>query len=224
MKPPNHPLQRKRRKPRAAKRCVYVAHMRFPIAGLLLLLLVPSVAIANIGLPMLMVVWPLSAWTVVPVIAVESWVVRRALDIDWQHAALQMTKANILSTLIGIPLAWIISLAIEFGLAALMVNVLGSKSYPPEQVGAVGGVILSAPWVGPSEHDLHWIIPLATIVLLVPFFFASYWIESWSVARKLSPEAPRAARRAVRNANLWSYLGIFVACVAWLLYGIATHA
>jgi hypothetical protein len=61
-------------------------------------------------------------------------------------------------------------------------------------------------------------------VLLVPFFFASFWAEAWYVARSLCPNAPEQARQAIWNANLISYLGLFLACVVWLAFGLATHA
>lgn len=60
-----------------------------------------------------------------------------------------MVKANVLSTLIGIPLAWAISVALEFLLMFIVMNVAGSDSYPPHGIGKVGGVLLSAPWLGP---------------------------------------------------------------------------
>jgi hypothetical protein len=109
----------------------------------------------------------------IPVVAVESWVVRRALNVSWRIAITQMVKGNIFSTIVGIPLAWVASVAVEFLLALLVTNATHSKSYAPHGVGDVGRVILSAPWLGPFREGGHWIIPLAVIVLLVPFFFAS---------------------------------------------------
>ncbi len=187
-----------------------------------LLLAVPSIAFANAGLPMLAVVWPLSLPAIIPVIAVESWVVQRTLKIEWRTAFIQMIKANIFSTLIGIPLAWAAAVAVEFFLGFLIVKGIGSRSYPPEGVGDIGRIILSAPWLGPFHHGAHWILPVATLVLLVPFFFASYWAETWFVARRLS-QNPQQARRAIWSANLISYLGLGCACFAWLAFGLATH-
>lgn len=188
-----------------------------------ILLLWPAVAFANAGLPMLAIVWPLSIPVFVPVVALESWVVQRALGVPWKSSLTQMVKANAFSTIIGIPLAWLASVVVEFLLLYLAVHLVGVQSYPPEAVGKVGSVILSAPWLGPFEEGSYWILPLATIVLLIPFFFASFWLEAWYVARTLCPEAPARGRKAVWNANLFSYLGLLVACLVWLVFGVVTN-
>jgi len=190
----------------------------------LLLFAFPTVALANAGLPMLAIVWPLSVPAFIPVVAVESWVVRRALNIPWRVAITQMVKGNAFSTLIGIPLAWIASFAVERLLVILVINTTDSKSYPPPGVGKVGGVILSAPWLGPFSEGSHWVIPLAIIVLLVPFFFASFWTEAWYVSCNLCPESPDRARRAVWSANAYSYIGLFIATVCWLVFGVVANA
>lgn len=194
-----------------------------PLLTAILLLAIPSVALANAGLPMLAVVWPLSIPAFIPVVAIESWVVRRTLNISWRVAVTQMVKANIFSTLVGVPLAWVVTVALEFSLASLVMNVTGSKSYPPQGVGEVGNILLSAPWLGPFREGGHWIVPLATTVLLFPFFFASFWAEAWYVGRALCPEAPEQSHRAIWNANLFSYIGLFLACVVWLVLGVVSH-
>lgn len=191
---------------------------------LLVLLAFPTIAFANAGLPMLAVVWPMSVPAFIPVVAIESWVVRRALNVSWRVAITQMVKGNLFSTLVGIPLAWVASVAVEFLLMHLVMNATDSTSYPPHGVGEVGRIILSAPWLGPFREGSHWIVPLAMIVLLVPFFFASFWTEAWYISRNLCPESPERARQAVWRANAYSYIGIFIATLCWLAFGVATHA
>lgn len=98
------------------------------------------------------------------------------------------------------------------------------QRYPPQGVGEIGMVLLTAPWLGPWREGGHWVVPLAMIVLLVPFFFASFWAEAWYVARVLCPHAPEQARRAIWKANLFSHSMLFAACVVWLAFRLATHA
>jgi len=191
---------------------------------ILVLLVVPTMAFANAGLPMLAIVWPMSVPAFIPVVAVESWVVRRALNVSWRVAITKMVKGNVFSTLVGIPLAWVASVAVGFFLALLVMNATDSKSYPPHGVGEVGRIILSAPWLGPFREGGHWIVPLAMIVLLVPFFFASFWTETWYVSRNLCPEAPKRARLAIWKANAYSYIGLFIATACWLVFGLVNHA
>jgi hypothetical protein len=67
-------------------------------------------------------------------------------------------------------------------------------------------------------------IPLATIVLLVPTFFLSVWIETFVVDQMLSmPEGDPSKltssriRVAVRNANLVTYGLLTIGTISWLL-------
>src|SRR5258708_3083697 len=193
-----------------------------PLVFALFLALVPATAFADAGITMLVIVWPLAALSIFPVVAVEAWIVRRELKVTWGFSLVQVTKANLLSMLIGIPLAWIVALIVEFLLTILAVEVFHVDKYPPSLLSRIGGVVLSAPWLGPFKHGAEWILPLATTVLLVPFFFASYWIEAWYVAKPLSPDDPSAGRRAVWKANVASYLMLAMGCLAWLAHGLAT--
>ena len=188
-----------------------------------LLIAVSDMAIANTGLPMLAVVWPLSVPAIVPVIAIETYVVNRMLKVEWRHALSQMAKANLYSTYIGIPLAWVASVALEFFIGFIVTTFLGSSAYSQDALGKVAGVVLSAPWLGPFSESAHWIIPVAISVLLLPFFFASFWFEAWYLAPTLFPESRQNARRAIWNANLASYLALLAVCVISLAYGVATH-
>jgi hypothetical protein len=194
------------------------------VLAIILLFSAPGIAFADMGLPMLAIAWPLSIPAFIPVVAVETWVVHRALELNIRSAAVMMVKANLLSTLVGVPLAWIASLAIEFALAFLVVNTTAAQSYPPGAAGEIGGIILSAPWLGPFRSGGYWIIPTAMMALLVPFFFGSYFTEAWYLGRS-RPQGERARiRRAVWNANLVSYLALLFACTGWLIFRIITRA
>jgi hypothetical protein len=171
---------------------------------------------------MLAVVWPMFIPAFIPVVAIESWVVHRSLNIPWRIAATQMVKANIFSTLIGIPLAWLAAVAVEF-FAFWALYATGAESYLPHTVVEAGRIIFSMSWLGPGGNG-YWRIPIAAIALLVPFFFASFWTEAWYASRKLCPEAPEQARRAIWRANVHSYVGLLFAYICWLAFGLITHA
>jgi hypothetical protein len=65
-----------------------------------------------------------------------------------------------------------------------------------------------------------WAVPLATLVLLVPFFYVSVWTEYYVMQRMLPVAATEVAQegeisrgklaRAVRDANLLSYVFLFI--------------
>jgi hypothetical protein len=196
--------------------------VRFLVASLLFF--AAPLAFADAGLPMLAVIWPLSAFAIVPIVLIESWVVRALLSIEWRTSLVQMTKANLISTLAGIPITWVALVALEMGAAALTTNFTTSDSYPPLAAGDIGNVLLSAPWLGPFTGGGYWKVPVATMALLVPFFFVSGWLEALLVRRALPGIPASAVRGAVWKANLASYSFLLLACIVWLVYGMLNHA
>jgi hypothetical protein len=79
-------------------------------------------------------------------------------------------------------------------------------------------VTWQAPWLIPYEPELKWMIPSATLFLLVPFFFVSWWIE-YRVEKRLLKEIDQTQlNAAVRNANLVSYglLALIVLCFLYM--------
>ena len=86
--------------------------------------------LADVGIPMIFVQWPLMIGALIPVIIVEALLIRRWVQLSYRDAFIGVTKANLLSTLAGFPLAWLAMFVIEmgFGLAADMLWKLGSPS------------------------------------------------------------------------------------------------
>jgi hypothetical protein len=75
-----------------------------------------------------------------------------------------------------LPAAWAIMLGVEFATMGLV-----KWSHPNQDWNSsLANVIfffLSPAWIGPPSEKNVWLISAATLVLLVPFFFASYGIE-----------------------------------------------
>lgn len=160
--------------------------------------MVPTTAWANVGIPMIVVVMPLMVVSLVPIVAVEAHAYVRALGVPGRRAARVAILTNLFSTFIGIPVSW--------GLLLVMQAVLGGGSpFGLETLrGKVLSVTLQAPMLIPYD-DANWLLPTAGLVLMVPFFFASWWTEYW-LARRLLKDLPRpAVWTAARNANLISY-------------------
>src|SRR5438309_1805886 len=70
--------------------------------------------LANIGIPMIFIQWPLMLCALIPIIAAEALLIRRWLTLSYRDAFVGTTKANLLSTAVGVPLAWLAMLAVEF--------------------------------------------------------------------------------------------------------------
>jgi hypothetical protein len=182
----------------------------------LLLLLFPAMAQADAGVPMLAVLWPASWVLFIPIVVIEAWVAHRIVELDWKTSLKKAGIANAVSTLIGIPLTWgvlvIIDIALQGG-RAYGINTLSGKLI---------AVTLQAPWLIPYESDLDWMIPAASIVLLIPFFFTSVFIERWIFGWKSQLDKAKIKTWSWK-ANLLTYGLLQAALICFLIYGITKH-
>jgi hypothetical protein len=128
----------------------------------------------------------------IPVVAIEAWIARKIVRLSVKRSVLVLASAgaNAVSTLVGIPLVWGILVLIELFFVPRGGQALGIDSFWHRVV----AVTVQAPWLIPYESELHWMIPLAAIVLLVPFFFASVFVERL-VFRRFCRSSPELARR-----------------------------
>ena len=173
-----------------------------------------GVASANAGVPMLFITLPAMLIALVPIIVVEAFVVGHFLGSSAVSRAKSVAISNVASTIVGLPLTWI-------ALVALQAVSGGGSSYgittPMQKLLAV---TWQAPWLIPYETDLYWMLPAASLVLLIPFFFTSYFVEA-SIATRLEPTYSRShVRSAVFRANLCSYLLLAVFTLVWLFWSI----
>jgi hypothetical protein len=181
-----------------------------------ILLFIPAIAYADTGVPMLALLWPASWVLFIPIVVIEAWVARRILELDWQTSLKKTGIANAVSTLIGIPLTWgalvIVEIMLSQGGRAYGINTLSGK---------IIAVTVQAPWLIPYESDLDWMIPAASIVLLIPFFFVSVFIERWIFGRKSQLNKAKVKSWSWK-ANLLSYALLQAVLICFLIYSIAT--
>ena len=83
--------------------------------------------------------------------------------------------------------------------------------------GAAIMTVVGAAWIAPDEKDIHWTLPLAFIVLMIPFFFATWWIENYSVKRQMKDVDPGEIKIVTRNQNLLSYGFLVAGLLIWLI-------
>lgn len=169
-------------------------------ALVLFALIIPGVAYANAGVPMLFVAMPAFLISLIPIIAIETWYISRGLKLALGQALKTVSISNVISTVVGIPVTWFLLVLIQ------MVTGGGSAYGAQTFMGKVLAVTWQAPWLIPYEQDLNWMIPTAGLVLLVPFFFMSWWLE-YLVTKKLLKTLPALSiKNKVRNANIITYL------------------
>lgn len=180
----------------------------------LALLLTPCVANADAGVPLLPFAYPVILVFLIPVIAIEGIYLRARLNTGWRATLFAATKANLITMLIGYPLAWLLFLALELAFwGGLTVTKIGDRLHwaPGHAVVKLLIVATSAAWMGPIEE--RWAVPFAYVILLIPSFILSGFVESRLIERRgwLRSSAPSA--RAVWQANALSYA--FLAIVGW---------
>lgn len=165
----------------------------------------PSIALANAGIPMLAFTLPLMVIGLVPVIVVEAIFIARGLALSLRAAALLSGVANLVSMLIGVPLTWLALMALQ--------GVTGGGSPLSNESHSTFLYILEAIWNAPwmGGFGPGWQITLAMLVLLVPYFLASWLIEFQIIAR-LTKLNNREVRRVslFANATTYALMGLYV--------------
>jgi hypothetical protein len=145
--------------------------------------------LADAGIPLIGPAVVLGWFAIIPVVLSETVLAKVLLRWRLVDALRWVSLANGVSTLLGIPIAWF--------LAVVMSALTGGGGWGD---GSVIGVLRSPAWLGPGYiKDLGWAIPLALIVLCVPCFFISWWVE-FAVLRRVVPDSARDPGR-----SLWAY-------------------
>jgi hypothetical protein len=178
--------------------------------------LIPGIAYANAGVPMLFLAMPAFLLSLLPIIAIETIYLSKGLKLPLGQSLKTVSISNAASTIIGIPLTWFLLVLVQ------MVTGGGGAYGINTVMGKVLAVTWQAPWLIPYEEDLNWMIPVAGLVLLIPFFFASWWSE-YFVSKKLNKSLPSLfISGKVRNANLITYSLLAAWPIGfWVLSGAA---
>ena len=141
----------------------------------------PSLLLLSVALPV--------------VILIEAAILKSRLP-EYSHKAVRAaTFANLVSTFLGVPAAWLAMLTLSLFLG-------GGGAEFETTWDKVLSVTRDAAWFYPFED---WQLPAAQLVLLVPFFFVSWRLETGIVARSFGV-TPTAVRRSCLVANLVTYL------------------
>lgn len=193
----------------------------------------PVVLLADAGVPMIVFTWPGMLVLLLPIIAVETLFILKYTHLPHRKVVWATASANAVSTVVGIPLTWAILFACELGLwgEGLHTPIITSRENSP--LAQIVTTILTAPWLRPVGKSERWTIPLAALVLLIPFLFVSVWVEQQvmnTFFRVPNGERIKGAesdentlRKAVWGANALSYGLLFMFVVVWLLWFALHH-
>lgn len=158
-------------------------------------------AAANAGIPMLVLAWPAQGLAFVPVVAIESLLIAHAIGTTIKAQFKPVVVANLISTIVGVPLAWLGMLALEGGVAGLVFGLL------PESVANLPAMqyvlfpFMSA-WIGGSSK-LEF--QAAFVVLSIPFCAISIYTEFRFLRVGVASHSIPNLKRAVTLANVLTY-------------------
>lgn len=191
--------------------------MNKPRNGLLLLIGIGStpLAWANAGIPMLFLVWPAQWLALIPIVVIESVVIARAVGSSTKAQLWPVSKANLLSTLVGVPVAWLAMLAVEAGAAGILFGLLPSSLTDAPWVRYATFPLMAA-WIGGSSK-LEF--QAAFLVLAIPFCLVSIYVEHWSLRASVKGELSALLRRAVIRGNILTYVLLSVVLVSAVAFG-----
>lgn len=189
---------------------------------LLVLFCVSGNAQANTGVPMLYVIWPPLILMLCPIILIETSYLSWALKVSFKQLWKRVTFANIISSLIGIPLVWFLWVCC-LGFA----NGHGAYGHLETLTEKLVAGVIQAPWLIPYESEFYWLIPLAVIVLFCVFIITSWIIEGYFICKKtqgieLDSLLPISIAKSKISfhlliAQVFSYIfvGIFLLMMYW---------
>jgi|SRR5579863_37972 len=194
---------------------------------------IPTPLLADAGVPMIVLTLPGMLALLVPIVLIEAWLCRKSLGLTSWVAVRSNAAANLVSTLVGVPVAWGTVLLLDLLVLGTILRIPAVERASDKWNSPLASLVwtlLEPAWLGPDDKNVYWMIPLATIVLLVPTFFISVWIETLIMCRMLGTSeditsnlAGDRIRVAVRNANLVTYGLLITGSTIWLLVSLATN-
>ncbi len=165
-------------------------------AILFFLLLVPGIASANVAVPMFFITVPAMAVALIPIIFIEAKILKKRLGIESNKAYFSSSLANIFTTIIGVPFAWVMS-SVTFFLLTSLVAVVGYSSTAAD-FHQLGGSLFFAINLEPLEFA-------GITISLIVAFFVSVWLEFRIIQKILKDIDPKKIKKAVFDANIITY-------------------
>jgi len=122
---------------------------------------------ANAGIPLLGFTIVLGWLTIIPVVLIEATIAMQMLRWKFFFALGWVFLANAISMILGMPIVWFLTVLVQM--------FIGDTGWGD---GSIIGVLKGPAWLGPGYIDhLGWAASLGTILLCVPFYFMSWWVE-----------------------------------------------
>ncbi len=157
--------------------------------------------LANVALPSFL---PHSFATLIGIFVIagiEGWFVMKGLRLSYPESYRHTLNANWKSTIVGIPFAWLLWIAgllpISLGLSAVGLDAHPAVVSTAMQTAIFGGM-MPTEWMNVGSAA-------AWLVMLIPFWMGSVWIERRTLAKRLPDHDRTQISTAVVRGNLASY-------------------
>lgn len=186
---------------------------------ILILLFFPSMVYANAGLPLISFEFSGLMIALVPVIIVEALILKRMLTSKYGETFLIVGISNIVTTIIGYPLSWLLRFLIEMGLSHLESFFgisLYENSYSLFFLNLFAGAII--PQV---TREFYWVIPVAIIGGLFYSFVISFLVEYFFYMKFFAGHTKKDLFRASLISNIVTYSVLISIVLAFIIYGFA---
>ena len=184
----------------------------------------PAICHADVIIPLIILEMPSMIVLLLPVILIETLIFLHHVPGTDAQVFRAVGKANVISTLVGLPLACV---------ANLILGALTLVGFPVEKdLSHSTHTIVEALSFGSAlmvrEGIPRWAVPTAVLASLVPAFFLSVWIEFRVLRRHYHDQEKIALKQLIEEttlkrltyrANLASYA--FLALVAAVLLGLS---
>lgn len=170
--------------------------------------------IANAGIPMIALQMPFMVFALIPIILIEGYLIAKMIQSKPGRIFGATISANLVSTFLGVPIAW------GFMLLINMITTGGSGGFGGSLPIKILGTILAASWLAPFENDLYWMIPFAMMVLLIPSFVVSVYSERWIFYLIYRHVERSLIKRSLFRANFATYGILLFLNVIWLVISI----
>ena len=153
---------------------------------------------------MIAVYWPPAWLAFIPIVLIESYVGFRTLSVKFVRVLIASAVANLVSTLLGIPITW-------FALALIELIGFGSARGFDTPLQKLYAVTMQSPWLMPYGEQSPWIVPVAAAVLSIPMYVMSVLTEYLIVRIFFRSTTRKLIWRWQLIGNALSYL--FLICV-----------
>ena len=170
-------------------------------------------AYADAGIPMIFITYPRMLIALLPIIILETVIFERGLHFGYQRVARRVGIANAVSTVIGFPLTWFLFVLLEMFTG-------GGSFYTEGVLGYVLAVTWQHPWLMPYEGKLHWMVPTAAMVGLIPAFFSSVGVEGFILRRLFKKVDAARVWQLTWRANIASYCILIGLDGIWLIHSM----